>query len=502
MNCLAKVRNQMTKCRQKNSGLICCLAAIVLIVGCTSEEQFYREISTSRAEAYNLWKSREELAERSQSHITGELSLVDALKLSFLNNKALQRLVQEKEIARGEVVKSHSAILPSVDLNASYIRLDEVSSFGSLQIGDLDNYSVDLTVSQPFFAGGSIPARLNAAKLVKLMSDQTVRAAIQDVIFETARGYYDVLLNQRLYEISVDAVRSSQASLDAVQQKRAAGVASDFDVLRAQVELSNFRAEEISNRNAINLSKVELLKVIGVSQASEVRLCDELTYVPYFVSLDKAVQTAYQNRPDLYQGQIGIKSQQEALKIAQSRYWPTISGYYTNEWAKPDPKSSTIDWGRTWQVGVIATLPVFDGFEREGGIIQEKARLRQAHIALVETEETVLSVLTAAILSIEDTAEFVDSQRLNLQRAEEGLRLAEVGFREGINTQVEVLDARAALTKARSLYYQAIHSHIVATLTLRHAMGILSTPEAVSSKAPTKPKSSDEPDLVTNRTQP
>jgi len=493
----------MIKYRQMKIGFICGLATVVLTIGCTSEEQFYREISTSRAEAYNQWRSREELAERSQSHITGELLLSDALKLALLNNKTLQRLVQEKEIARGEVVKSHSAMLPSVDLNASYTRLDEVSTFGSIQIGDLDNYSVDLTVTQPVFAGGSIPARLNSAKLAKLLSDQTVRAAVQDLIFESARGYYDVLLNQRLYEITVDAVRSSQASLDAVQQKRAAGVASDFDVLRAQVDLSNFRAEEIRNRNAISLSKVRLLRVMGVSQSSDVVLSDELVYVPYSVSLDKAVQTAYQNRPDLYQDQIGIKSQEEALKIAQSKYWPMVSGFYTNEWAKPDPKnSSAIEWGRAWRVGVMATLPVFDGLEREGEIIQQKARLRQAQIGLVETEETVLSELTAAILSIEDAAEFVDSQRLNLQRAEEGLRLAEVGFREGINTQVEVLDARAALTRARSLYYQAIHSHTVATLSLQYAMGVLSTPKTVSDKMSSVQKPLNESVRDYNRNQP
>ena len=159
-----------------------------------------------------------------------------------------------KRICSRWVLKSNSAILPSVDLNASYIRLEEVSSLGSIQIGDVHNYSADLTVTQPFFAGGAIPAKLNSAKLARLLSDQTVRAAVQDVIFETARDYYDVLLNQQLYAITVDAVRSANASLDAVQQKRVAGVASDFDVLRAQVELSNFKAEEISNRNAISLS--------------------------------------------------------------------------------------------------------------------------------------------------------------------------------------------------------------------------------------------------------
>ena len=493
----------MNKCVSKNFGLIICLTAAFLAIGCTSEEQFYKELQTARTEAYKQWKHQEELAERSQTHISGELSLADALKLAFLNNKTLQRLVQEKEIARGEVVKSHSAILPSVDLNADYTRLDEVGSIGPIQFGDVDNYSMNLTVTQPVFAGGAIPARLNAAKLARLLSDQTVRAAVQQLIFDTARGYYDVLLNQRLYEISVDAVRSSQASLDAVQQKRAAGVASDFDVLRAQVDLSNFRAEEIRNKNAIRVSKVELLRIMGVSQSSEVVLSDKLTYVPYTVSLDEAVRTAYQNRPDLFQSQIGIKSQEEALKIAESRYWPTISGFYTNEWAKPDPKNSTlIQWGHAWRAGVVATMPVFDGFDREGGVIQEKARLRQAQIALVETEETVLSELTATILSIEDAAELVDSQKLNLQRAEEGLRLAEVGFREGINTQVEVLDARAALTRASSIFYQAIHSHTIATLTMRYVMGTLSTSEVVLNNMPKETEPSDEPELKDNRTQP
>jgi outer membrane protein TolC len=66
---------------------------------------------------------------------------------------------------------------------------------------------------------------------------------------------------------------------------------------------------------------------------------------------------------------------------------------------------------------------------------------------------------------------------LNLTRAKEGLRLAEVGYREGTNTQVETIDAQAALTKARAFYYQAIYTHNVAKLMLQKAMGTLTTYE-------------------------
>ena len=76
-----------------------------------------------------------------------------------------------------------------------------------------------------------------------------------------------------------------------------------------------------------------------------------------------------------------------------------------------------VEWDSGWNYGVMASLPLFDGFAREGGVITQKARLKQSQIDLVDAEETALLELTKATLSIEDAAEFVDSQKLNLSRA-------------------------------------------------------------------------------------
>ena len=454
--------------------LVLCMLLLLQSAGCVSSEQFYEEVSLSRTAAYQRWKDARQTQKEGQTHISGELGMSDCLKLVLTNNKSLQRAVEGKEIARGERLISYSAILPSVDFSGDYTRLDEVASIAGFTIGDVDNYSANLRVTQPVFAGGSIVAKLNAGKLFSLLTDQAIRAVTQDVLYAAQKAYYDVLLNQHLLDISADAVRSAQAHLDNVKRKRQGGVASDFDVLRAEVELSNFRAEHIQNKNAINVSKANLLKIMGVSQDSDIVLSDGLIYLPWDVSMEEAVGAAFQRRPDLFERQLDIKWQKEQLNIARSRWWPRIDGYYENTWAKPDPHNSTeIEWGRAWQAGVMVTLPVFDGFAREGTIIQQKARFKQTQIDLIDTEETALFELTKALLSIEDSKEFVESQRLNLIRAEEGSRLAEVGYREGINTQVEIIDAESALTKAKSLYYQAIYSHMIAKLDLQKAMGIL-----------------------------
>ena len=467
-----------------------CVCAMVVVpitlqlAGCISSEDYYEDVGLSREAAYKQWESRKERQEKSQPLVTGKLNLADCTKLALINNKVLQRIVQEKQIARGERLTSYSAILPSVNLTGQYNRLDEVTSFEidtpagkeKIQFGDVDNYSAVLTVTQPVFAGGAIPARINAARLLSLFTDETVRAAVQDLIYNAEHAYYDVLLSQQLLQISTDAVRSSQAHLDNVKLRQRGGVASDFDVLRAEVELSNFQAEFIQNKNAISVAKANLIKIMGVSQESDFVLSDELLYVPSNITMEQAVETAYKNRPDLLGREFDIRRQRELLKIARSQYYPVISGYYTNTWAKPDPHSMMeIQWGHAWQAGVTASIPIFDGFAREGSLVEQKARLKQGQIDLIDAEETTIFELTKAQLNIENAAEFIESQRLNLNKAQEGLRLAEVGYKEGTKTQVELIDAQAALTTARANHYQAIYSHIIAKLDFQRAMGTMGT---------------------------
>ncbi len=488
--------------------LVCKKCIVVLIgvlvtlqlAGCVSSEKYSEDVGLSREAAFRQWKSRKEKQEQSQPFISGKLNITDCTKLALVNNKVLQSIVQEREIARGERLKSYSAILPKVNLTGDYTRLDEVTSFEidtpagkeKIQFGDVDNYSAVLTVTQPIYAGGSIPARINAAKLQSLLTDETVRASVQNVVYAAEHAYYDVLLSQQLVEISTDAVRSAQAHLDNVKQRQQGGIASDFDVLRAEVELSNFQAEFIQNKNAINVSKASLIKVMGVSQESDFILSDELLYAPSNITMEQAVEAAYRNRPDLLGREFDIKMQKELLRVARSQYFPVISGYYSNTWAKPDPHSMmTIKWGHAWQGGLTASVPIFDGFMRDGEIVAQKARLKQGQINLIDSEETTLFELTKAQLSIEDTAEFIESQRLNLSRAKEGLRLAEVGYREGTNTQVEMIDAQAALTTARANHYQAVYSHIIAKLDFQKAMGTLASFETAEPKGQAKVESGD-----------
>ncbi len=457
------------------------LTAVLLLqshTGCASRQSLVRDLRETRTAAYNQWVKMREAQDKSEVTISGELHLEDAVKLAIRQNKELLATLEEKEIARGKVIESYQAALPKVNATGTYTRLDHVNTFEvggqSISLGDVDNYSVDLTVSQPVFRGGAIGAALRAAKLAELLSDEAVRSALQGTIYNVALAYYDALLYQHEYEVNEEAVKSAEVHLEDVKKKRRLGVASDYDILRAEVDVSNFRAEMIKQKNNVDLAKSRLMKAMGVLQKGDIYLADELEYVPMKPVLEEALRIAHENRPDLYQAELEVRLQKEALRVARSQYWPQVDAFFEELWAKPDPSTSTrIEWGDTWNTGLAVNLSIFDGLGREGRVHQQKATLAQSRYRLANTQEQAFVEIRQALLSLRNAEEFVESQKLNLGRASEGLRLAEVGYREGIASEVEVSDARTALTTARGLYYESVYGHMISRLNLRLAMGTL-----------------------------
>ena len=209
--------------------------------GCASQQEIARDVGLSREAAYRQWEKQKTQTEGQQPRISGKLSVADSVKLALAHNKMLQQTLEEKNVTEGQLVSSRSAYLPNVALSAQYRREELVPSFdvpgvGHVQLGTVNNYSAALTVTQPLYAGGAITAQVQIARLFALLADQTVRAAMQDVVYATETTYYELLLSQHLVDISTEEVRASKVHLGDVEKKRTGGVASNYDVLRAQVQ--------------------------------------------------------------------------------------------------------------------------------------------------------------------------------------------------------------------------------------------------------------------------
>lgn len=443
------------------------------VMGCESGPNVQREIRSARTRALRQWKQRQEVDDREGTRISGQLSLENALKLALTHNKSLQAVIQERDVARGRVMAAHNGLLPTISLLGGYTRYDD-DAYDKDAMGSLDEYGVGLKVTQPLFRGGATQAEVRSARLLACYSDEHIRQRTETTLYDVTSCYYRVLLAQQLQEVARDAVTSAEAYQDEVTRKRDLGSATEYKVLRARVDVALYQAQLIQQRNALNLARTQLLKQMGVEQDSLVELSGDLVFRPVKTLFDQAVETAYHHRPDLGQAQANVRLGQEAIRLAASRYWPQVSAFATSGWSRPDPYQSTVDDGDTYTtVGVSGQWPLFDGLGREGRVVESKALLRQREFELLETQEQAILEIRQSLLSLRDAEQFVESQRMNLQLANEGLRLAEVGYTNGINTEIDVTDARSALTRAKGLHYQAVYDHAIARLKLQKACGIL-----------------------------
>ena len=455
--------------------------ALAMLAGCVGVPDV-QEMRMIRAEAA---ASRVEDLSRQETtgsgvYLSGPLLLWEAVALAQGYNRTLQQEREGQEIARGRIQASWSEALPALNLTGEYVRLDEERSAAGPEgtaytTHYQDQYSTGLRLTQPLF-NGRIGAALRAAKLYDEWTRASIRAATEAVQRETIRAYYRAVLSGHLLAVNQTALKTAERQLEDARARRRQGMASNYDELRAQVEVSNFRAQVLQARNERDVAFTALYRLMGASPESEADLVDEIPLVIEQIPFGDAVQTALEQRADLIVAEYALRLQEESVAAARSRYLPDVSGYVSQSWANPDPHDASRDqWGDEWQAGVQVALPIFDGLDRRGTLIQERAKRKQLEIALHDAEDKAVSEIRQAVLSLKTAEEFAHSQSQNLETAREALRLVEAGLKEGQNTPVEVMDARQALTKASANYYQSIFDHALARVALQQAMGLLAS---------------------------
>ncbi|MGI5869109.1 MAG: TolC family protein [Kiritimatiellia bacterium] len=401
--------------------------------------------------------------------LSGSLSLADAITLALANNRSLKTAYLTRVEADGLVTEAFAGALPQVGANASAAAVGQ-------QDDSADVYSLGVEVSQPLWRSGAVAAGVRYAQLYAASTDFTICEKVQATVADVTTKYLDVLLRRHLVRVFEEAAAVSDRVLETAKSRRAQGVVSDYEVLRAEVEVANTRAELINERNALQCTIVTLFQTLGVSQKSRVDFVGDLVFAPEAHDVDAASAKAFALRPDLARGLAALRMAEENVRIVASSYGPAADLFASADYSN----RINDEWDDEWTAGARATWKLFDGFERRGRMQAARSRRDQAAETLRDLEDRAHVEVVNALLQLKYADELYQSQIKNIDLAREALRIIGTGFALGRNTQVEVLDARAALTKATGMYYKAVHAHGLARLGVLRATGALDASVAES----------------------
>lgn len=443
----------------------------------------------------------ESSSSRKMSASSRRFTLDEAIRLALHQNPDILRARQEIERVKGLVIEVQGQALPHLDAvatgNITDPNLGNFSSGGFVtgdgtatptpgatatptatatatpgditgggSVGSTDlSYNLRLQVSQVVFAGGAIRGQIRAADFTRDISYFQFRDAVDQVIATVRQQFYQVLLNRALIGVQEESIRLLESQLTDQQNRFEAGTVPRFNVLQAQVAVSNQRPDLFTARNNFQISQLQLAKTLGLDydprrgESAPLELIGELGYQPRRMSLAQAIEFARDRRAFLKQQRASILSQQEQINVARAGYLPTIrlnGGYQFQS----SPFTSNIrDVSSGYVVGATGTWPIFDGLETAGRVKQARALLETAKLNHDDAARQVELEVQQAYSNLQQGRELIQSQTENVGQAEEALRLASARLGAGAGTQLEVLNARVEVTRAQSTRLQALFSY-------------------------------------------
>jgi len=400
-------------------------------------------------------------------------TLEQAVLTALQRNADIQKARQEIERTKGLYIQVRAEILPKIEATTQIQNTDpHLGSISSSSGGGLSGvptqYSLSLQASQVVFAGGRIISNIRAASFTRDSSYFGFRNAIDLVVATVKQQFYQVLLNRELINVQESSVNLLKSQLQDQQNRFEAGTVPRFNVLQAQVALSNQYPLLIAAQNNYLISVLQLAKTIGLDfdpmrgTQPPLEAVGALQFHPRHIPLLTAIELAKERRPFLKQQKALVLSNAAQVGVARSGYFPQFS-VTAGEDFRSSPISENVNAVRSgYVVGGTGSWSIWDWGATYGSVKQARAILEQSKITLDDANRQVELEVQQQDSNLRQSAELVKATEESVGQAQEALRLASARLSACAGTQLEVLNSRVEVTNSESNRIQALYTYNVA----------------------------------------
>ena len=398
-----------------------------------------------------------------------KLTLEDSVRIALEKNPAVQIARENVVKANASINEAFSAGMPKVSIDGTYQRADKAVNFGDIPVGSLVNRSANLTVAQPIDVFGVIKTGKQAANFGKASFQYGSDQQTNDTIFDTKVAFYNVLRAQQYLKVQQDTVSQLNAHLEDTKANFAAGTIAKFDVLRAETQLANAQQGLISAQNGVELSKSVFNNVLGRSLDTPVDLVEPKVSEFVNLELQTCVDSACRWRPEVLRADSTIGLSDKMVKIARLSGKPRFNFRWSYNKAFDITTFNPND--TSWKAFFLSSLNLYDGGATRAAVQKAESDARNAKTTREQIVQGINLDAQQSYLTVKESQERITAATKGLEQATEALRLAQVRYKEGMSTQIEVLDSQTAYTLADTNYVNALYDYQVALAKLERAVG-------------------------------
>lgn len=421
--------------------------------------------------------------------IPEELTLPRAVDLALRNNPLLKATKSGREMADAQLDIARAGRFPLLQFGETFTESNNpVFVFGSLleqgRFGprnfdphflnnpdSISNFRTAMTFRLPIFDQKQSGIRINQARIAQQEADSQRQSAEQEIRFETIRAYYGLLVAQARKEVAGEAVRSAEADVKRVADLVETGMVVVSDRLSAEVQLAEFRQQQIQAEGDLVTAQAALNTAMGVAVDMPQKVTGQLAEKHFnAASQPELIKLAIERRPDLARAGLALKSSKEGTRGARGEYLPRVDVFGTYGVSGRHLGSGSADYA----AGASVTFNLFDA--------GRSARLKQARaaedIAAAETESLASKISLEVVRAYQEyvsARERVDVAARSVDQAKESLRIVQDRYREGLTTITEVLRTETAYVRARMNLLAARYDHYIGYASVLLVTGRLVT---------------------------
>lgn len=387
------------------------------------------------------------------------LSMADAVELALQRNLRVKAAGADARAMDSMRREALAPFWPQLSANGYYadqrMAPNVYTSAGNTMARNYQVFNSDqtrdanVTLMYPLFSGGRDWYGYKAATRRAEAGREMFRSAEVEAAMQARLDYVNALREAENLRVTRELRRDVEERLRVTREAFDVGRLPKFYVLRDEAELANVLQMEAMAESRAELALVTLKTTLGVDLASAITPSDRLEYSPFPVSIEEGIRQAGERHPELRAAMKQREAAEADVRAAYGNYFPqvSLSGMYDWAWMKNrgDPRST--DDG--YSVGVVVTLPVFDGFMRENALNTARAKAERASQAEAIVRQQIAKDVNQAALMLAAAEKGVEASRKGLDQAEEEFRVVRERFEAGRGIQVEILDAQVALTRAR-----------------------------------------------------
>lgn len=422
-------------------------------------------------------------------------SLQECITQALAKNPEIEKARESIRKTKGLIIEARAGALPQITADTGFQNEDR-NRFGPSFFGPEpreDSWKVSIGVTQALYSGGKNDAAVIYAKLIQEGAFQELLRTMDSVLLSVQRTYYQARLQESLIRVSEQSLKLLEEEVELQRKRLKAGSSTRYNVLRAEVELSNARPALIRAKNQQRLALIELARLMSLPlqadtpKALPFTLKTEFPETEPLQGLETLLPLANANRPELKLLQLQLRQQEKQLQMDRSTYFPTLSAFSGYDWmGERYGEFGKSDSG--YVAGVKGSWNLFDGQMTKSKVDQTRSEMELLRHEQRKVRDSVEMEVRQSHSKLEEALELLESQKKNVESAEESLRLARVRLAAGAGIQLDALSSQVALTQARTNTLQARHDYALALAELEHSAGLQIQLLIPSADSPIVPK--------------